>query len=110
MLAAGLRLGGKIFFVDGRRERGGTAANHQLPAEGEQLMIRKLNDGRAFEIVKNFYDPGPLAGRFSQHGLSVTMQETATYFLFGYGEKEKSVFQTLAHMGKAYYDRMASSY
>ncbi len=92
MLAAALRPGGKIFFVDGRREPGGTAANHQLPVEGEQLMTRKLNDGRAFEIVKNFYDPVALARRFAQHGLAVTMQETATYFLFGYGERGKSVF------------------
>jgi 2-polyprenyl-3-methyl-5-hydroxy-6-metoxy-1,4-benzoquinol methylase len=91
MLVAALRPGGKVFFVDGRREPASTAANHQLPAEGEQLMIRKLNDGRAFEIVKNFYDPVALAGRFAHHGLDVTMQETATYFLYGYGEKGKSV-------------------
>ena len=91
MLAAALRPGGKIFFVDGRREPTSTAANHQLPGKGEQLMTRKLNDGRAFEIVKNFYDPAALAGRFALHGLNVTVKETATYFLFGYGEKEKSV-------------------
>jgi 2-polyprenyl-3-methyl-5-hydroxy-6-metoxy-1,4-benzoquinol methylase len=87
MLAAALRPGGKIFFVDGRREPTSTAANHQLPGEGEQLMTRKLNDGRAFEIVKNFYDPAALAGRFAQHGLEVMVQETATFFLYGYGEK-----------------------
>ncbi len=87
MLAAALRPGGKVFFVDGRREPTSTAANHQLPVEGEQLMIRKLNDGRAFEIVKNFYDPAALAGRFAQHGLDVTAQETATFFLFGCGQK-----------------------
>jgi ubiquinone/menaquinone biosynthesis C-methylase UbiE len=91
MLAAALRPGGEIFFVDGRREPTSTAANHQLPGKGEQLMTRKLNDGRAFEIVKNFHDPAALAGRFALHGLNVTVKETATYFLFGYGEKEKSV-------------------
>ena len=87
MLAAALRPGGKIFFVDGRREPISTAANHQLPAEGEQLMIRKLNDGRAFEIVKNFYDPVDLAERFTRHSLTVTVRETATFFLYGYGQK-----------------------
>ena len=91
MLAAALHPGGKIFFVDGRREPTSTATNHQLPGEGEQLMTRKLNDGRAFEIVKNFYDPKLLAARFAQHGLNVTVQETATYFLYGYGEKGKPV-------------------
>jgi demethylmenaquinone methyltransferase/2-methoxy-6-polyprenyl-1,4-benzoquinol methylase len=87
MLAAALRPGGKLFFVDGRREPTSTAANHQLPDEGEQLMIRKLNDGRAFEIVKNFYDPAALAERFARHGLAVTVRETATFFLYGYGQK-----------------------
>jgi SAM-dependent methyltransferase len=91
MLAAALRPGGKIFFIDGRREPTGTAANHELPGEGEQLMIRKLNDGRAFEIVKNFYDPAVLAGRFAQHHLDVTVQETATFFQYGYGEKGEPV-------------------
>lgn len=88
MLAAALRPGGNVFFVDGRREPTSTAANHQLPGEGEQLMIRKLNDGRAFEIVKNYYDPVALAAHFAQHGLNVTVQETATFFLYGYGKKE----------------------
>lgn len=87
MLAAALRPGGKVFFVDGRREPTSTASNHELPAEGEQLMIRKLNDGRAFEIVKNFYDPVALAERFAQHGLNVTARETATFFLYGCGQK-----------------------
>jgi demethylmenaquinone methyltransferase/2-methoxy-6-polyprenyl-1,4-benzoquinol methylase len=87
MLAAALRPGGKVFFVDGRREPSSTASNHQLPDEGEQLMIRKLNDGRAFEIVKNFYDPVALAECCARHGLNVTVRETATFFLYGYGQK-----------------------
>ncbi|MGH2479333.1 MAG: class I SAM-dependent methyltransferase [Ktedonobacteraceae bacterium] len=92
MLAAALRPCGKIFFVDGRREPTSTASNHQLPGVGEQLMTRKLNDGRAFEIVKNYYDPVALTARFAQHGLNVTVKETATFFLFGYGEMRKPVF------------------
>ncbi len=58
---------------------------------GSQLMTRKLNDGRAFEIVKNFYDPAALAGRFARHGLDVTVRETATFFLYGYSEKGKPI-------------------
>ncbi len=87
MLADALRPGGKVFFVDGRRESTSTASDHQLPEEGEQLMIRKLNDGRAFEIVKNFYDPPALAERFARHGLAVTVRETPTFFLYSYGQK-----------------------
>ncbi len=86
-VAAMLRPGGKVFFVDGQREPSSTAVNHQLPAQDSQVMIRKLNDGRAFEIVKNFYDPTELAARCARAGLAVDVRETATYFLYGTGTR-----------------------
>ncbi|HEV2581049.1 MAG TPA: class I SAM-dependent methyltransferase [Ktedonobacteraceae bacterium] len=85
MLSAALRPGGKLFFVDGRREPFSTAVDHRLPDEGQQRMMRKLNDGRAFDIVKNYYDPAKLSSHFAAHGLDVMVRETATYFLYGYG-------------------------
>lgn len=84
-VASMLRLGGKVFFVDGRREPSSTASNHQLPAQDSQVMKRLLNDGRTFEIVKNFYDPADLTTCCSRAGLDVIVRETATYFLYGYG-------------------------
>lgn len=86
-VAAMLRPGGKVFFVDGRREPTSTAADHQLPAPQSQTMIRKLNDGRAFEIVKNFYDPADLAARCARVGLEAEVRETATYFLYASGTR-----------------------
>lgn len=86
-VAQALRPGGKLFFVDGRREPTSTAANHQLPDAGEQVMTRKLNDGRAFQIVKNFFDPAALAARCAAAGLDVDVRETATYFMYGVGTK-----------------------
>jgi 2-polyprenyl-3-methyl-5-hydroxy-6-metoxy-1,4-benzoquinol methylase len=80
-----LRPGGKVFFLDGRREPTSTAGNHQLPEVGNQLMTRLLNDGRAFTIVKNYYDPVDLADRCREAGLEMTIAETATYFLYGSG-------------------------
>src|SRR5689334_7410976 len=68
-VATMLRPGGKVFFVDGQREPSSTATNHQLPAQDSQVMTRKLNDGRSFEIVKNFYDPADLMMRCSRAGL-----------------------------------------
>jgi 2-polyprenyl-3-methyl-5-hydroxy-6-metoxy-1,4-benzoquinol methylase len=86
-VASMLRPGGKLFFVDGRREPSSTASNHQLPEADSQVMTRRLNDGRAFEIVKNFYDPVELAARCARAGLEVTVRETATYFLYGSGTR-----------------------
>ena len=86
-VATMLRPGGKVFFVDGRREQTSTAINHQLPAAESQVMTRVLNDGRTFEIVKNFYDPAELAEQCKHAGLDVTVRETESYFLYGYGKR-----------------------
>lgn len=82
-LAAMLSPGGKLFFVDGRREPTSTAADHHLPEPGSQMMVRRLNDGRTFEIVKNFYTPSDLQVRCARAGLAVAIRETATFFLYG---------------------------
>ncbi len=50
-------------------------------------MTRRLNDGREFQIVKNFYEPGSLAQRCAAAGLDVDVRETATFFLYGAGRR-----------------------
>lgn len=86
-VAAMLCPGGKIFFVDGQREPTSTAIDHQLPLEQGQIMTRKLNDGRVFEIVKNFYHPAELAVRCTQAGFEIEVRETANYFIYGSGTR-----------------------
>lgn len=86
-VVAMLRPGGKIFFIDGRRVQGGSFAHDQPPAQNSQLTTRTLNDGRTFEIVKNYYDPIDLAARCTQAGFDITVRETAIYFLYGYGTR-----------------------
>ena len=86
-VVAMLRPGGKVFFIDGRRTPDGSFAHDQPPAQNSQLTTRILNDGRTFEIVKNYYDPVDLAARCTQAGFDITVRETATYFLYGYGTR-----------------------
>lgn len=86
-VAAMLHPGGKIFFVDGQREPTSTAVDHHLPDRQSQTMIRKLNDGRTFEIVKNFYDPVDLAARCTRAGFQIEVRETRNYFLYGFGTR-----------------------
>ncbi|HSH82381.1 MAG TPA: hypothetical protein VLA19_27955, partial [Herpetosiphonaceae bacterium] len=87
MVARALRPGGKVWFVDGRREPSSTAVDHRLPEPGSQVMTRRLNDGREFQIVKNFYEPGSLALRCAAAGLDVDVRRTATFFLYGAGRR-----------------------
>lgn len=86
-VADALRPGGALFFVDSRRESGSTAHDQALPAADEQLMTRKLNDGRAYRIVKNFYEPAALAARCAAAGLDVAVRETPTFFIYGTGTR-----------------------
>src|SRR5580658_2677595 len=63
LVRACLAPGGRVFFVDSRREPTSTAVDHRLPEPEATVMTRRLNDGREFQIYKIFYDPDNLAGR-----------------------------------------------
>lgn len=86
-VAAALKPAGKVFFVDGQREPGTTAADHRLPEADAQTMTRRLNDGREYQIVKNFFEPTALSARCAAAGLTVEVRETATSFMYGVGRK-----------------------
>ncbi|MEO8971326.1 MAG: class I SAM-dependent methyltransferase [Ktedonobacteraceae bacterium] len=86
-VAAMLRPGGKVFFVDDQRTPFGSAAYPQPPIQESQLIKRALIDGRTFEIIKNYYDPIDLTARCIRAGFDITVSETSTYFLYGYGTR-----------------------
>ncbi len=79
--------GGAIFFVDARREISSTAIDHVLPEADEEVMIRRLDDGREYSIIKNFWDPEFLELRCRLAGLDVRIRETADYFQMGVGTR-----------------------
>ena len=76
--------GGRVFFIDSRRDPSSTAVDHVLPKQ-DSAMERKLNDGRAFNIYKLFYDPPALESRLADIGWSVTVEQTSQFFIYGYG-------------------------
>lgn len=77
--------GGTMFFLDGQRVDETTAADHVLPDENSEVMQRRLNDGREFRIVKNFYTPEELIERATAAGFDLEVHRTANYFQFGVG-------------------------
>lgn len=84
-VAKSLRPGGKLFFIDNLRESTTTSFDQHLPPVDSQIMTRKLNDGRTFQIVKNYFDPVALEAKCRAAGLPVTVKTTATYFIYGLG-------------------------
>jgi ubiquinone/menaquinone biosynthesis C-methylase UbiE len=86
-VAAALKPGGKLFFIDSHpRIKPTQPSSIQLPPEpGSQVLTRKLNDGRAYRIVKNFLDPRALEARCRAAGLEVQVHETPYAFIYGTG-------------------------
>lgn len=79
--------GGTVFFLDGRKEHTSTAVDHVLPSKDEEVMTRRLDDGREFTIVKNFWTASVLKEKCVGVGLEVEIHETADYFQFGTGTR-----------------------
>jgi SAM-dependent methyltransferase len=77
--------GGRVFFVDSLPDPTSTAADHVLPEADATTMLRKLNDGREFTVVKVFHQPKDLAERLGRLGWQVTVRATGNYFIFGWG-------------------------
>jgi 2-polyprenyl-3-methyl-5-hydroxy-6-metoxy-1,4-benzoquinol methylase len=83
VVRATLARGGSAFLIDSAFDRTSTARNHVLPSRDDGVVTRKLNDGRAFDIVKVFYEPKELATRLDALGWSSTLAQTPNYFIYG---------------------------
>jgi demethylmenaquinone methyltransferase/2-methoxy-6-polyprenyl-1,4-benzoquinol methylase len=77
--------GAPIFFLDGRRVHESTAVDHVLPDEDSQVMVRKLNDGREFRIVKNFHEPERLVELAATAGFTLDVAHTESFFQYAVG-------------------------
>lgn len=77
--------GATMFFLDGQRVDESTAVDHVLPAEHDEIMIRRLNDGREFRIVKNFHEPERLVELATAAGFALEVHQTDTFFQYGIG-------------------------
>ena len=80
-----LKPDGRFFFVDSCREETSTAIDHGLPEPESPYSTRKLNDGRAFTVVKVFYEPAELSSALQALGWRSCVRETPSYFIYGHG-------------------------
>jgi ubiquinone/menaquinone biosynthesis C-methylase UbiE len=87
-VAAALAPGGKVFFADSKREPTSTAPDQLLPEAGDQIMTRKLNDGRTFQVIKLYRSMSEMTDLFNCHGMTVDVQGTPNYFQYGSGQKK----------------------
>jgi demethylmenaquinone methyltransferase/2-methoxy-6-polyprenyl-1,4-benzoquinol methylase len=79
--------GGQLFIVDSRRSPTSSAQNHPTYEPDNVRHVRKLNDGREFEIYKIFYEPDDLRAKLARHGFTAEVLETANYFLYAHATR-----------------------
>jgi SAM-dependent methyltransferase len=82
MIRQALKNGGKVFFVDSLLAQESTAVDHQ-PMDRNGRSVRRLNDGREFEIVKIFHEPPKLEADLHDLGWKGNVQATANFFYYG---------------------------
>ncbi|HST55196.1 MAG TPA: methyltransferase domain-containing protein [Solirubrobacteraceae bacterium] len=75
--------GGRVFFIDSTRHDLASAVDHKLPGEAEDTMLRRLADGREFQIVKRFYEPARLQQRLADIGWTASVDVTSEFFVYG---------------------------
>lgn len=66
--ARSTRSGGMVFFLDSLMFQKSMAPGHLLPRNDEELMIRGLDDGSEFTIVKNPWRSRALFSRAGNQG------------------------------------------
>jgi demethylmenaquinone methyltransferase/2-methoxy-6-polyprenyl-1,4-benzoquinol methylase len=86
-VAAALRPGGTLGIIDSRREQLSSATDQPLPPEDDEVMTRKLNDGRTFQIIKRYDEPAELAARLARHGIDADARVSASHFLYVVGHR-----------------------
>jgi hypothetical protein len=77
-----LKPGGRAFFVDSLLTQESTAIDHQMIDRSSQV-VRKLNDGRTFRIVKVFYEPRELHDALATRGWEGYVRAAGEFFLYG---------------------------
>jgi len=75
--------GGRVFFADNLYAPWATAIDHELEGPEATSVTRRLNDGRAFRIVKRFLEPAALEAELRGLGWRAVVRATGDLLLTG---------------------------
>lgn len=79
-----LRPGGSFLFIDSRRDPQSGAADHQRAEVAPGVQLRRLDDGREFRVVKEYYEPAELEEALRRAGFGgADVTTTSRFFLLG---------------------------
>jgi demethylmenaquinone methyltransferase/2-methoxy-6-polyprenyl-1,4-benzoquinol methylase len=82
-VARALTPSGRVFIVDNLRVPDGPRLDHSEEDPATGTMVRQLEDGRSFRIIKIFYDPAMLNRSLESSGWSCDFRSAGRYLLYG---------------------------
>jgi SAM-dependent methyltransferase len=83
-LHAKLAPGAKVAFMDNRYVEGSSTPVSRKDADGNTYQARRLADGSAHEVLKNFPNAQELRQRLGRYGKGVTVKEYEYYWVATY--------------------------
>ena len=83
LVATALAPGGAAYLIDSAFDPTSTARDHVVAERDAGIVMRKLNDGREFRIVKLFYEPAVLSCKLQGVGFASDIRQTQQYFIHG---------------------------
>jgi len=82
-VARSLTPGGRVYFVDSARSELASARDHELGEPGEELTVRRLDDGREYHIVKHWFEARALEELLRSLGWNASVACTGEFFVHG---------------------------
>ena len=82
-VASALQPGGCAYVLDSARSERSSAHDHRLQDPQQEIMLRRLGDGREFHIVKHWFDPQSLTRLLRSRGWDATIAATPEFFVYG---------------------------
>ena len=84
-----LKPGGVVFFIDSMPDPYGTNLSQPVwggecpVVEDGEIVERKLEDGRKFRIVKNYFEPDQMMNDMRRRGWQGQIRSTGGFFIYG---------------------------
>jgi 2-polyprenyl-3-methyl-5-hydroxy-6-metoxy-1,4-benzoquinol methylase len=75
--------GGRVYLIDSARSARASARDHALAEPDQEMMLRRLADGREYHIVKHWFQAAALQTQLVELGWSARIQATREFFIYG---------------------------
>jgi demethylmenaquinone methyltransferase/2-methoxy-6-polyprenyl-1,4-benzoquinol methylase len=75
---------GRVYLIDSARSHQASARDHTLQDPDEEMMLRRLADGREYHIVKHWFEADALRLQLAELGWNAHIQTTPEYFVYGH--------------------------